>query len=310
MTECCTKDSDYAFRLVSPDMLPRFTLEPSILSSISRFRKQLSILDLSYSKEAISISDRIGIENIQVSFHSNVRSFLATTFDYKFRQSNRAVSIANFSKSNYLSGCLTRNIERIALNDGKDTVDLYITDFGFGIPDKPTFILDDAWALDFYRAKKALQSGTKFYVTSLQKVFGISFGALIIHKEDLRIQSDLDESEQEYLARELMLNLSKYESLAATRRDNYEYVSYLLREITKKYFDGHSHFPGAAVLKVAHRFNEEKFKKELQEHGIRGTSFFGNKGIILPCNQDLSRREIEVMCEITRHVLKNCFMTA
>lgn len=284
-------------------LFPRITLEPiaywgTHISKNSVIQGNFSVLD--YFKNL----------GLRLSFGSSARKSIKSLLD---DNQVRHCDALTTSRSNYLSSCLRDNSNlKINLNDKTLEVSnchLFVLDFGFyreqdfQTPPQEA-VIDDAWSLNLELIQNLLTATVNHYVVSLPKVLGTPFGSLVICNNKCIVSHDpLDRSEKDFLLQNFNQFMSSYQILKEKRQENYNHLISKLEPYGFKEFfglNGSAIFPGACVIKSEIQFNEKIFKRELQNFGVRGTSFFGNQAVILPCHQGLSTFDSEYIIEATK----------
>lgn len=276
---------------------PKFSLEP--IQVIDSSKRKLELLELSEF-------------GVSVFYWKSARKALRFIRDLENNQAKRSVKISTTTQSNYLSGCLAETfpegIKRVK-ND-QDSWDIFASDFGYENVSlsQESGIYDDAWSFSLDVALNFLSNDQKYYVTSLPKVLGSSFGAMVLTRNNSFFNDkDLSLSDLEKLNHIGVTLFSETEQIGQARVRNLEILYCALgNDFRKTMANWNSSFPGAGVFTYQRVFNEVKFKALLQDHGIRGTSFFGNNAVILPIHQLLSIDDIYYIAEITKHCLEFC----
>ena len=179
---------------------------------------------------------------------------------------------------------------------------MFICDFGFAELTNDNEVIDDAWSFDLVRAITHLENGSKIYLASLTKSFGMPFGSMVIAHKSKLLQSDLEEHQQLFLIQEMGRSDWDFNQISERRRYLMEILLLGLQDVGSNYFDFVPEFPGAAVIKLKSKFDEVEFKTLLNLHGIRGTSYFGNQAIVVPCHQGIDENDVQIMIEIIKHV--------
>jgi hypothetical protein len=303
-------DSNY----VDSYLMPRITLEPLLFTNENlNYSSDNDYSGFSFSETQFKISYFKKARDIINSFKSDYNLINPTLF--------------NTSRSEYLSSCVTQILGNYELNQ-TEIIDLESPSkaFKFLIGDHGFFrktdlsiinnydLIDDAWSINFDVLKMIGHSEKTHYFISAPKVFNIPFGGVLFCPKDCEIlhSLSLDSNSDEYrfLSYQFFKNLDSFENYAMTRNTNFLYLSDALETMGLKVFfneDFTSKYPGACILKSDTLFDEVKFKSYLNKYGIRGTSFFTNNAIILPCHQFLSNFELNYIIEVTKNALEESF---
>jgi hypothetical protein len=276
---------------------PKFSLEP------------IQVIDTSVSKSEIIDLSQLGLS---VFYWQSARKALRCIQDIKNTQSKPILKISTTTQSSYLSGCLTQifpeGIQRTKSN--QESWDIFAADFGYENVNlsEESDIYDDAWSFSVEVACKFLSKKERYYVTSLPKVIGSSFGAMVLTKNDgFFHDTDLSKEGLAKLQNIGDILIAEIEQIGKARITNLDFLSSALGDNFQMALENcRTSFPGAGVFTYQREFDEVKFKAMLQGHGIRGTSFFGNNAVILPIHQLLSEKDLRYIAEITKHCIDFC----
>jgi len=276
---------------------PKFSLEP------------IQVIDTSVSKSEIIDLSHLGLN---VFYWQSARKALRCIQDLKNTESKPTVRISTTTQSDYLSSCLDQTfpegIQRSKSN--QESWDIFAADFGYENLhlSQESDVYDDAWSFSIDVACDFLSKKEKYYVTSLPKVFGSSFGAMVLTKNDSFFHdTDLSKESLEKLQHIGGTLILQTEQIGEVRIKNLDFISFALGNDFQKTLENcRTSFPGAGIFTYRREFDEVKFKVTLQGHGIRGTSFFGNNAVILPIHQLLSENDLRYIAEITKHCIEFC----
>jgi hypothetical protein len=289
LTNYLHPDSEY--------LSPKFSLEP--IQVIHTADRKKEIFDLC----------EIGLN---VFYWQSARKALRIIQDLKNTKSKSSIRISTTTQSKYLSGCLAQTfpegIQRV--KNGQESWDVFAADFGYEnvLLSQESNIYDDAWSFSIDVACRFLSSTEKYYVTSLPKVLGSSFGAMVLTRDDQFFHdTDLSAKDLEKLNHIGGTLISETKQIGQARLSNLDMLFGALGDDFQKTLENYSStFPGVGVFTYRREFEEVKFKTLLQGHGIRGTSFFGNNAVILPIHQLLSKNDLSYIAEITKHCIEFC----
>jgi hypothetical protein len=276
---------------------PKFSLEPIQVIHTSDRRDE--IFDLRET-------------GLNVFYWQSARKALRRIQDRKNTELKPSVRISTTTQSLYLSGCLAQTfpegIRRVKNN--QESWDVFAADFGYQnvLLSQESDIYDDAWSFSLDVASSFLSKTEKYYVTSLPKVLGSSFGAMVLTRDDqFSHDPDLSAKELEKLNRIGVTLVSEAKQIGQARVRNLDVLFRALGDDFQMTLENHkTPFPGVGVFTYGREFDEVKFKMLLQAHGIRGTSFFGNNAVILPIHQLLSENDLGYIAEITKHCIEFC----
>lgn len=248
----------------------------------------------------------------EIRMWSSVREALKSIINNRIP--NSEVSIATTTQSSYLTSCFENLFDKGIGRSKKSTNrwDIFAADFGYQNLEisSSAIIYDDAWSFDIDVANNFLHSGGMYYISSIPKIIGLPFGAIVLTR-DLTFQNDpaLSDNILVKLDNYFSWFLLDYHKFAIKRKENYEILNQLLGIEFYEFMNSYqTDFPGVGVFGVRRKFDEIEFKSLLQKNGVRGTSFFGNNAIILPIHQNLSRIELEYIAEVSVSIVKKCFI--
>jgi hypothetical protein len=214
--------------------------------------------------------------------------------------------------SPYISGCVTREIEKLcrwARKPSRATrAVLMIHEFGFpatlpeGLDPKLPIIEDCAWAFGVDDAERAVGSRGDFVVYSLPKALPMPFGGLLRARMPLLRRSNAPILSDQAL-RMLRGGVHHYgatlrEAIDA-RRNNYQrYEELFAKSGYKPYFDLKPGIvPHAFVFKLEDEVHGKRVKLALEAANINCSVFFGAGGFYLPNHQNLDAAAIHYLHE-------------
>lgn len=289
LTNYLHPDSEY--------LSPKFSLEP------------IHVIHTSDRKNKIFDLRELGLN---VFYWQSARKALRRIQNLSNTESKPSVRISTTTQSVYLSGCLAQTfpegIQRV--KSSQESWDIFAADFGYQnvLLSQESNIYDDAWSFSIDVACTFLSNTEKYYVTSLPKVLGSSFGAMVLTRDNqFSHDTDLRAEDLEKLMHIGGTLFSEAKQIGQARVSNLDILCRALGDDFQKTLENYgTPFPGVGVFTYRREFEEVKFKALLQGHGIRGTSFFGNNAVILPIHQLLSESDLSYIAEITKHCIEFC----
>ncbi len=226
---------------------------------------------------------------------------------------NDCVTILTTSGNHYISGCVTREIERIcrwSRNFETNSKALFVNhEFGFPFRDLESLrehnlpIIEDAchsFLADTPTGK--LGHVGDFVVFSLPKAFPIQFGGLLVHDKKYAPPdpSGLDTSATQFLLNALSYYWPALESARAARRNNH---LELLRRL--KPFGVEARFdlleldvPGAFLFTVPAGTDLQAMKEHGWRHGIECSVFYGENAFFIPVNERLTSVDLDYFAAV------------
>ena len=251
-------------------------------------------------------------ENLKITYWDSARQAIKYLLNY-VDQPVDTISIATTTQSNYLSSCLAEvSLKKITRTKNQDSKwDIFAADFGYENRNysNEAHIYDDAWSFSLDVANNFILNGGKHYVSSLPKIAGLMQGAILVSDPNCTYVDKVAINKSTEKLESLTIEfLNEYENIVDVRLRNLERLKLNLTPTFKfGMSDFSSKFPGVGVFTALKQFDEVGFKKILQNHGIRGTSFFGNNGIILPIHQMLQENDIDFISEVVLHCIEMCY---
>lgn len=228
------------------------------------------------------------------------------------------VTILTTSDNYYISGCVTREIEKFCKWNRmvcKKTKVIFINhEFGFpkqgieqiakyGIP-----IIEDC-AHTFFDECAEIGKYSDFVIYSLPKAFPLQIGAVV--KSNKRIPSDIDNELQLNILSSLSqcLCLCGIDEIKEKRKSNCKYYLQRLSDLgVRYYFEDINAIPGVFLFRWEKNMNYQSLKDFLQENGVECSVFYGEPAFYIPCHQNLSFSEMEYIIELIRYWYSNNIM--
>lgn len=216
------------------------------------------------------------------------------------------VTILTTSESFYISGCVTREVDKICKWNREVTektkVIIFNHEFGFpcrrmeaiskyGLP-----IIEDC-AHTFYDDDNAIGKYSDFVVYSLPKAFPMQMGGILRTNKKIEIESD--NSVEEYVLLNLSKHVDKIDEYKDIRRFNF---AYLCKELSKigisPYFEDDKAIPGTFLFKWFDNIDYPGLKSFMYENGVECSVFYGQSAFFLPCHQLITISEMNYMISL------------
>lgn len=220
------------------------------------------------------------------------------------------VWIVTTSGGNYVSGCVTKEIEKFCrwsmMKTEKTKAIFVIHEFGFPhskTKDLKSYnlpIIEDA----AYSYGSVFEDGTSvgeigdYCVFSFSKSFPMSFGGLLKSKKKISYQGVLSENSKEQLAKLVYYYLPSSQRSFEQRKEVYSLYRKILTELglKERFIPTSSIVPSAFVFKLGDQAYGQKIKTELNRIGIESSVFYGSEGYFLPCHQRMGQAAVEYIC--------------
>ena len=220
------------------------------------------------------------------------------------------VSIITPSGNKYVSGCVTKSIEKYCKWDrkvsNKTKVIFVVHEFGkiyedmdgvysYGLP----VIEDYAHAL-LSTPRHNIKSD--FIIYSLPKALPIQYGGLLFSKEKLqkRIMTALPENRKNYINRVASYHFLEMEKNIEQQKENYKYLKFLFEQFGVMQFFEYKKNETPSVFMFTYDMDEKNgcLKEYLQSNGVECSYFYGSAGFFIPINYSLSFIELQHICAL------------
>ena len=218
------------------------------------------------------------------------------------------VTIMTTSGNMYISGCVTKEIEKVCRWSRKiqsNTAALFVNhEFGYPFRDLQYLkkynlpIIEDAchsYLANTDRCNMGLVGD--FIIFSLPKIYPIQFGGILAHSAKYNITSDIEfgSSIENYLSSVVSFYQNDLDLIKLTRLQNYHG---LVRRFEK--LDCRPRFkllkydvPGVFLFFVPQGVNLERMKEHGWRHGIECSVFYGEEAFFIPVHQHLSEIDLD-----------------
>ena len=222
-------------------------------------------------------------------------------------QSEDLVTILTTSGNYYVSGCVTKEIEKHCRWNRriskKTKAILVIHEFGYAyrnLIDLKQYnvpIIEDCAHSLF---TKDAQMGTigDYVIYSLPKAYNIQMGALLYSKN--KIVGRATELEQQWILSRLAVEHANYEDIINNRLKNYEYLMSALHGLgIEPFFDlNEKTVPSVFLFRWDQSLNYQGFKDFMQANGVECSVFYGKNAFFIPCHQNLSKADMDYMVQL------------
>lgn len=265
-----------------------------------------------------SYNDEIDIKTIIPTTLTNItivdkgRNALLITLKELNLSSNDYVTILTPSNNLYVSSCVTKQIDKVCkwnrvINDRTKAI-LVIHEFGYrytdiiriqslGLP-----IIEDC-AYSFFTDTVGMYGDYAIY--SLPKALPMQAGGIIASKHQINYHCET--SLEEYVKNKLRYWHPLIKEIAATRLNNYYYLTTKLAELNiKPYFRKRKgEIPSVFLFKWHPYVNYEVLKSFLQQNGVECSVFYGTNAFFIPCHQNLKRSDLDYMIDLIMYFSNN-----
>jgi len=175
----------------------------------------------------------------------------------------------------------------------------------YGLP----IIEDQAYSFYSHDLNDTIGTIGDFVIHSFSKFFPIQVGGLLVNNIDAKLPEP-DKMNYEitrYIKNVLSFHIRKMNKDCQQRRENYSYLSELLKPLGFNDRFGVSERVVPSVFMFT-RGEREIDLKELKKHcwayGIYSSVFYGEEGYFLPVHQNLNKYDLEYFLEVIKEFLK------
>ena len=224
-------------------------------------------------------------------------------------QPNDVVTILTTTGSPYISGCVTKAIEQVckwSRNIEPTTKVLFVNhEFGYSYNDVTSLkkynlpIIEDC-AHSFFTESPDIGIVGDYVIYSLPKPFSIQLGGVIKYKDTITYKCPDDIIQ--YIKSALEPQIDEVNQMIDKRFENYDYYLKTLKGLgIKPYFKmKKGDVPGAFMFTWPRCKDYRKLKALMNDNGIDSSVFFGNDAYFVPVHHNVSKNEIEYICNIIK----------
>lgn len=226
------------------------------------------------------------------------------------------VTIHTTTENFYISGCVTREIEKFCKWSRKmepNTKIIFVNhEFGYpyndllklkaiGLP-----IIEDC-AQSFFSKDEDNITGTigDFAIYSFPKMFPLQIGGLLVSNIDCKLAESklLGKDEKNYVKNVLSYYINNKDEIIEKRLSNYQFLSQEFMKIgfveRFKHTDGI--VPGVFMFKNNNlQLELPSLKSYLYAHGIQCSVFYGEESFFLPVHQALNEYDLKYFIEVIK----------
>lgn len=226
---------------------------------------------------------------------------------------NDCVTIFTTSNNLYISGCVTKEIEKFcswSRKIEKNTKAIFINhEFGYPYKNIKTLkkynlpIIEDFAHSFFLEEKKSIESD--FAIYSFPKMFPIQIGGLLVSKEKISNQN-IKKEEIEYITKIVSHEILNKKNIIKKRLQNYSYLKKKLKKIKIiPFFKLEKNIiPGIFMFKTPKNINLNDFKIYMNNHGVQSSVFYGENAYFIPIHQNLTKYDLDYFFETIKNYLK------
>lgn len=301
--------------IIDSNIVINSSLELTPVIRISPFRLNSNI------DSNLSVQERSNIfsTNNKYVYTKKCRNAIGKALELFKLYPNDEVTILTTSGNKYVSGCVTKEIEKFCLwNRSISTntkVIFVIHEFGYayenlselkkyGLP-----IIEDC-AYSFFSQNKEMSVGQigDFVVYSLPKIFPMQCGGILLNNNtSYIINQQINNEESNYINNLVDTYVKKKDYIILKRRENHKIICDKLTPLGIEPYFQETDFsvPGVSMLKWGNNINYTTLKNFLQRNGVESSVFYGENAFFVPCNDSLSIVEIDYICKLIKYFYKH-----
>jgi hypothetical protein len=232
---------------------------------------------------------------------------------YKLKEED-VVTILTTTNNFYISGCVTREIEKFCKWSRKilpETKLIFVNhEFGFPFSDLNKLkvhnlpIIEDCagsfFSQDVY---KDIGNIGDFVIYSFPKMFPLQIGGLLVSNLPNRIDmgSTIDNLELRYIKNILSFYINYEKEIIKGRIYNYNYLNFKFEALgfKERFQLKPGIVPGVFMfLTGAQKIVLPELKKYFYEHGIQCSVFYGEEAFFIPVHQALNEHDLDYFSEV------------
>lgn len=284
-----------------------------------------------FTTQHISINKKIVDENIidheviEDSFGDtffpcfNGRSAIALALKQYDLTIDDEVWIVTTSGNNYISSCVTNEIEKIcnwSTSKSQKTKLIFVNhEFGFvykklqNLKEHNLPIIEDK-ALSFASVDNdhEIRERGDFVIYSLPKFFPVSFGGVLKcnYSSKLKYVPEIDQELIKQFFPLMTAYLSQIETIKKKRLDNFNYLKeqFLQYNFEPFFHAGKYEIPGVFMYRTS-GINLAEFKTFMQANGVESSVFYGEEAFFIPVHQGLNREDMDFFFLLTSHFIES-----
>lgn len=287
-----------------PYLLPTYRLSPFTTADVHRNAR------LEVDTETIENYWKERLPERRYKYVKNGRAAIYSALSHYQLQKEDVVTILTTTDNHYISGCVTREIEKFCSWSRimeKRTKVLFVNhEFGYpreGLPELQALgypIIEDC-AYSFFSEDSRGNTGRigDFTIYSFPKMFPLQIGGLLTSREDiiLDIQEDKQLAGQELVYVQMVLSyyISQAKEIKRRRRENQDYLLSRLRGLgwTERLPMKTDTVPGVCLAHTPERHDLQQLKEFLWGRGIQCSVFYGEEAFFLPVHQALEKEDLD-----------------
>jgi hypothetical protein len=254
-------------------------------------------------------------------YTENGRKAINIALDYYNLEKDDVVTILTTSGNYYISGCVTREIEKFCRWSRQIVPETraIIVNHEFGYPYKGLSalkryklpIIEDC-AGSFFSNDANRETGNTgdFTIFSFPKMFPVQVGGLLLSniKGALPGRYQLDKASLRYIKNSMSRNILCKQEIIRKREENYNTLRYLFESIgfSERFKPEPETVPGVFMFKTeGSNVDLPELKKFFWSHGIHCSVFYGEEAFFIPVHQALNEHDMGYFLEVMKLFIFN-----
>ena len=254
-------------------------------------------------------------------FTENGRQAINIALSYYNLDKNDVVTILTTSGNFYISGCVTKEIEKIcqwSRNILSETKLIFVNhEFGYVYPEMDFLcsldipIIEDCCTTFFSQDEKGkIGKYGDFAVYSFPKFFPVQVGGVLVNNKKNRLNKEPQISEPllQYIKNVISYYVADIKELVGQRISNYDYAISVYKQLgLNEFFTKSSQeVPSVMMLKNNSIIKDLNYLKEtLWAHGIQSSIFYGEDAFFFPSHQNLGKGDIHYFADVLNYLISN-----
>ncbi|MET3112920.1 hypothetical protein AAKU52_000639 [Pedobacter sp. CG_S7] len=246
-------------------------------------------------------------KDLQFLYTTNGRAALNMALQSLNLNPNDIVSILTTSQNFYISGCVTREIEKFCKWDREVTSSTKVIfvnhEFGFpfgGMEELRNFnipiIEDCAYSFSSQSKNSIVGHVGDFVIYSFPKFFPIQIGGMLAFRNNLELYKELPSEDLLYINNVISPYLSFVDQFSDLRRANYNYLEKEFKKyglLTRFGELAKGVVPGVFMFKVPDHIDTGDLKNFFYANGVESSVFYGESSFFIPCHHRLSKVDLD-----------------
>lgn len=249
-------------------------------------------------------------------YTENGRSAINMALSYFKPDKNDVVTILTSSGNFYISGCVTREIEKFCKWSRKfepETKIIFVNhEFGYPYQELQQLknynipIIEDC-AGSFLSDDKNKTIGNigEFVIYSFPKMFPLQIGGLLVSnmKNSINMVEQIESRKLRHIKNVLSYYIGSITDIKRKRIYNYEYLRAKFKSLglTERFQIDNRVVPGVFMFKTEDiKISLPELKKYFYAHGVQCSIFYGEEAFFIPVHQSLNEQDLLYFYEVIK----------